>query len=150
MHKISLSKSMEFSTLAQNTLIREQKSTSPPWMSHEKGYKLNGERSSIGNSRRSRMGGVIRDTKGNWIEGYIWKIHVANNIKAKLRTLLQGLQMVLKRGLMIIEINIECKELITLIENDHPSYTKCFFITGIFCAGQGTPKISIPLGKETG
>ncbi|WMV51784.1 hypothetical protein MTR67_045169 [Solanum verrucosum] len=48
---------------------------------------------------------------------------MANNVKAELIALMQGLKIALARGLLPLEVNVDCRELIDFIENDHPSYT---------------------------
>ncbi|KAH0702465.1 hypothetical protein KY285_016743 [Solanum tuberosum] len=96
-------------------------------MPPERGYKLNSDGSSIGNPGRSGTRGVIRDHNGDWIVGYMGNLHMSNNVKAELTALMQGLKIALVRGLLPLEVNIDCKELITFIENDHPSYTNMLF-----------------------
>ncbi|KAH0640052.1 hypothetical protein KY290_037340 [Solanum tuberosum] len=106
-----------------------------------KGYKLNSDGSSRWNPGRSGIGGVIRDSDGNWIVGYMGNIHISNNIKAELTTLMQGLQMALARGLLPLEVNIDCKDPISLIDNDHPSYTNMLFDCRDLLRRLGNPQI---------
>lgn len=81
----------------------------------------------MGSIVRSGRGGVIRNMHGEWIVGYMSNQHTDNHIKAKLLKLIQGLHIALARQLAPLEINIDCKELIDYIENDHPSYTNMLF-----------------------
>ncbi|KAH0739058.1 hypothetical protein KY290_037763 [Solanum tuberosum] len=96
-------------------------------MPPERGYKLNSDSSSIGNPSRSSTWVVIRDHNGDWIVGYMGNLHISNNVKAELTALMQGLRIALARGLLPLEVNIDRKELITFIENDHPSHTNMLF-----------------------
>ncbi|WMV34275.1 hypothetical protein MTR67_027660 [Solanum verrucosum] len=47
---------------------------------------------------------------------------MANNMKAELIALLQGIRIALERGLVPLEVNVDCKEIITLIQGEHPTY----------------------------
>ncbi|KAH0641622.1 hypothetical protein KY289_032596 [Solanum tuberosum] len=111
------------------------------WTPPERGYKLNSDGSSIGNPDRSGIGGVIRDHNGDWIVGYMGNLHMSNNVKAELTALMQGLRIALARGLLPLEVNIDCKKFITFIENDHPSYTNMIFDCRDLLGRLGNPPI---------
>ncbi|KAK4737206.1 hypothetical protein R3W88_000903 [Solanum pinnatisectum] len=91
------------------------------WTPPKKGYKLNSDGSSKGIPPQKWYRGVSRDTNGEWIVGYMGNLYMANNVNAELTALMQGLGIALARGLLPLEINVDCKEIITFTENDHPS-----------------------------
>ncbi|KAH0683486.1 hypothetical protein KY290_022104 [Solanum tuberosum] len=111
------------------------------WIPLIQGYKLNTDGSSIGNPGKSGTGGIIRDTKGEWIVGFVGNLHLANNIRAELTALIQGLKLALSRGLMPLEINTDCKELMNIIINDHPSYSNMLLDCRDLLRRLGSPQI---------
>ncbi|KAH0738190.1 hypothetical protein KY290_036895 [Solanum tuberosum] len=66
---------------------------------------------------------VFRDEKCNWVPGYMGNLRITNKIKAELTALLQGLELALDKGLMPLEISLDCKEILTVITDDHPAYS---------------------------
>ncbi|XP_015163230.1 uncharacterized protein [Solanum tuberosum] len=76
----------------------------------------------MGSTRQGGTGGVIRNSKGNWVVGYMGNFYMANNMKAEWIALLQGLRIALERGLVPLEVNVDCKEIKTLIRGEHPTY----------------------------
>lgn len=64
------------------------------------GYKLNSDGSSMGSTSQGGTSGVIRNSKGEWVVGYMDNLYMANNRKAKLICLLQGLCIALEKGLL--------------------------------------------------
>ncbi|KAL3358784.1 hypothetical protein AABB24_015729 [Solanum stoloniferum] len=80
--KKNLNQAIEFYTLTGNTCLKEKSiKTLIRWIPPIQGYKLNTDGSSIRNPGKSGIGGVIRDTKGEWIVGFVGILHLANNIK---------------------------------------------------------------------
>ncbi|KAH0687200.1 hypothetical protein KY284_017753 [Solanum tuberosum] len=53
----------------------------------------------------------------------------------------QGLKLALIRGLMPLEINTDCQELISIIINDHPSYSNMFLDCKDLLRRLGSPPI---------
>ncbi|KAH0705371.1 hypothetical protein KY290_010065 [Solanum tuberosum] len=76
----------------------------------------------MGSTRQGGTRGVIRNSKGDWVVGYMGNLYMTNNMKAELIALLQGLQIALERGLVPLEVNVDCKEIKTLIQGEHPTY----------------------------
>ncbi|WMV51752.1 hypothetical protein MTR67_045137 [Solanum verrucosum] len=52
---------------------------------------------------------------------------MSNNMKAELIALLQGLRIALERGLVPLDVNVDCKEIKTLIRGEHPTYENIIF-----------------------
>ncbi|WMV51750.1 hypothetical protein MTR67_045135 [Solanum verrucosum] len=48
-------------------------------------------------------------------------------MKAELIAFLQGLRIALERGLVPLEVNVDCKEIKTLIRGEHPTYGNILF-----------------------
>ncbi|KAI4324123.1 hypothetical protein L6164_023686 [Bauhinia variegata] len=72
-------------------------------------FKLNRDGSSIGKAGRAAVGGLIRDSTGNWIKGF-------TNIHAEADALRLGLQLAWDVGIRNMEVNIDCKDLFHLLD----------------------------------
>ncbi|KAH0665960.1 hypothetical protein KY285_027166 [Solanum tuberosum] len=79
--------------------------------------------------------------KGNWIVGYMGNLYMANNMKAELIALLQGIRIALERGLVPLEVNVDCKEIITLIQGEHPTYENILSDCRDLLQSLGNPQI---------
>ena len=88
-----------------------------------KRFILNTDRSSMGNPGRGGIGGVISNIEGEGLLGYISNLYATNSLKAKLTVLLQGIELALNNNLTPIEININCEDIFSLLENDHTQLT---------------------------
>lgn len=64
--------------------------------------------------------GIIRDTTEKWVIGYIKNLYEINSIKAELLAL--GIKLALENCLISLEINLDCKEAISFIFSNYPTY----------------------------
>ncbi|KAL6494930.1 hypothetical protein OROGR_030849 [Orobanche gracilis] len=59
---------------------------------------LNVDGSSLGNPGNAGFGGLLRDSNGAWISGFLGAIGITNNLHAELMGLLHGLQLTWENG----------------------------------------------------
>lgn len=72
----------------------------------------------IYSARRGGIGGVFRDTRDHWLQGYMGNTLEPNNIKTKLLALMHGLKWAIKHKLRPFEISVDCSDIILLIKNN--------------------------------
>jgi len=84
----------------------------------------------MGNPGRGGIGGVIRNIKGEGVLGYMSNLYATNSLKAELTALLQGMELALNNNLTPLEINIDCDDTISLLENDHTQLTLIYCLIG--------------------
>ncbi|OIT21644.1 putative ribonuclease h protein, partial [Nicotiana attenuata] len=92
----------------------------PPPQNH---YKLNTNGTASRNPGLNGKRGVIRSSDGNWIIGFSRNIAFCTSIQMELTTLLYGLRLSLQYGYYPLEINLDAKEVITLLHTNNPHYT---------------------------
>lgn len=74
---------IEYKHLTKNKIIYKTVSTFTKWKPPSKGYKLNTDGSTKINYNCSSIGGVIRNTKGDWILGFMGNSCQDDNITAE-------------------------------------------------------------------
>lgn len=79
--------------------------------------------------------------KGECITSDMSNQHLGNHIKVELLALIQGIRITIEKCLMPLEINIDYKELIGIIENDHPSYSNMIFYCRVLLRQLGDPPL---------
>ncbi|OIT07684.1 hypothetical protein A4A49_62849, partial [Nicotiana attenuata] len=85
-------------------------------------YKLNTDGAYNINTNCAGIGGVIRNSNGDWVIGY-WKYSYAiNHTYMEILALQQGLQLAIMHTLRPIEIEIDSTEILQLIEHCTPIY----------------------------
>lgn len=62
-------------------------------------YKLNSDWASLGNPGKAGGGGLIRDSQGSWVKGYMRNIGVATSVKAEFWALRDGLLLASQMGI---------------------------------------------------
>ena len=86
-------------------------------------YKLNTDGASCGNPGRARGGGVIRDNAGNWIKGFARYIGYTTSIIAEFWALRDGLKLAIQLGVKNLEVELDAKVIIDLINSRNSSNT---------------------------
>ncbi|OIT33769.1 putative ribonuclease h protein [Nicotiana attenuata] len=81
------------------------------------------------------MGGVIRDSQGRWIVGFIDNLENATAIQEEFRALYLGLELALKRNLVPLEVSIDAVRVLHLLHSDNMHYanliTDCRYLLGL-------------------
>ena len=75
-------------------------------------YKLNSNGASMGNSGKAGGGGLIRDSQGKWVKGYMRKIGMATSVEAKFWALRDGLILTSQMGINNIVVELDAKVVI--------------------------------------
>lgn len=80
-------------------------------------YKLNTDGSSQGTPRRNCLGGVIRNSAGNWIVSFTGSRQAGNSTHMEICALLTGLQIAWLHNLTPLEVNVNSTKVISLLQN---------------------------------
>lgn len=72
----------------------------------------------IDSSRKGGTGGVFRDSNGDWVLGYLGNTLKTNNIKTELIALVQEPHIAKEDSLLPLEISVDCKDIVSLINNN--------------------------------
>ncbi|OIT01474.1 putative ribonuclease h protein, partial [Nicotiana attenuata] len=79
-------------------------------------YKLNTD--GAHNNSKSGIGGLIRNANAEWILGFAASITTESPSTAETHALIQGLQLVLDRNLLPLEVEVDSKDIIRLLNSD--------------------------------
>ena len=82
---------------------------------------MNSNGASLGNLRKARGGGLIRDCQWTWVKGYMRNIGVATNIIAEFWALRDGLMLALKLGITHLLVELDAKVIVDLVLSRKPS-----------------------------
>ncbi|OIS98531.1 putative ribonuclease h protein, partial [Nicotiana attenuata] len=107
-------------------------------------YKLNIDGSCLGNPGRGGIGGVFRDSNGNWILGFNMGFAYATNIQMEAMSLLQGLKLAIQKRLTPLV------ELINLINNDNCLYQNIIDDCRFLLSEAGTPPLKHAFREANG
>ena len=91
---------------------------SPGW------HKLNTDGPSLGNPGKAGSGGLIQNCQGNWIKGFSRSIGVTTSVMAELWALRDGLYLTFQLGINILEIELDAKEIVEMINSTDCSNRK--------------------------
>ena len=86
-------------------------------------YKLNTDGASCGNPGRARDGGVIKDNSRNWIRDFARYIGYTTSTIVEFWALRDGLQLAIQLGLQNLEVELDAKVIVDLINSRHSSNT---------------------------
>lgn len=86
-------------------------------------FKLNTDGATSAHNNCSGIGGLIRDSMGNWKLGFSECTYKANSIHMELLALLKGLQLALSHNLLPLEVETDPIEVIHLLHNDNLVYS---------------------------
>ena len=89
-------------------------------------FKLNSDGASLGNPGKAGGGGLIRDSYGKWIKGYMRHIGISTSIIAEFWALRDGLMFASQLGITHLAVELDAKvvvDLILSIKTPNNSYT---------------------------
>lgn len=88
-----------------------------PMLSPDDFLKLNTDGSSRGNPGPSSFGGLIRDSKGRWLCGYMGKMEggLYTSLEAEMWSIYNGLHLVAEKNLSRLLIETDCETVIGLV-----------------------------------
>ena len=102
-------------------------------------FKLNSNGASLGNPGKARGGGLIRDSCGRWIKGYMRYIGIITSIIAEFWALRDGLTLASQLGITQLAVELDAKVVVDLIRSrktPNSSYTSllnyCKYLLGQF------------------
>ena len=98
-------------------------------------FKLNSDGASLGNPGKAGGGGLIRDSCGRWIKGYMRYIGISTSIIAEFWALRDGLKLASQLGITHLAVELDAKVDVDLILSNR-SYTSllndCRYLPGQF------------------
>ena len=98
-------------------------------------YKLNTDRSSLGNPGKTRRGGIIRDYHGHWVGDFARAIESASCVVTELRALRDGLTLCHQLHIQSPIVELDASVIVNLLINDsiflghYPHWIRQFPIT---------------------
>ncbi|OIT21312.1 putative ribonuclease h protein [Nicotiana attenuata] len=97
-------------------------------------YKLNTDGETSLATDKDGIGGVIRNHKGEWVVGLAGPIPHVDCLSAELQALIKGLSLATQLRLLPLEVEIDAKEVITLLDNQTSRYSNlildCRYLLG--------------------
>lgn len=113
--KECVAKTLEYqflTALAKNPHLRVRINTK--WTKPDSGWlKLNTNASII--NGHAGVGGLIRDSNGNWVEGFSKSIGTSSVLMAELWAMRDGIRMAKSLNIQSLLINMDCSEVVNLI-----------------------------------
>nr|XP_016485622.1 PREDICTED: uncharacterized protein LOC107806020 [Nicotiana tabacum] len=98
------------------------------WHKPPKGwYKFNIDGAFNGNNCQGGIGGVARNNTESWILGFHMKVPTISATQVELQALRGCLQIIMQHNLMPVKIETDASEIIHMLDNDHPTYTKLIY-----------------------
>ena len=82
------------------------------------GFKLNTNRSSLGNPRLAGGGSLIRNKKGKWVKGFARAIGTTTNVAAELSALRDGIRLCIGLKLQAVVIELDSKLVVDLLKKE--------------------------------
>lgn len=137
-------RAMEYVALAGRCETKRRKQIEYfKWEPPNHGFKLNTDGAYTNGSHMGGIGGIIRNTEGEWLIGYMGNILANDNIEAELIPLVQGLKLAHQHHLTPLEINTDCHIILDILKlTNHTKYWNVILIAGIFYTPWGTPPIT--------
>nr|XP_009802861.1 PREDICTED: uncharacterized protein LOC104248321 [Nicotiana sylvestris]XP_016462304.1 PREDICTED: uncharacterized protein LOC107785498 [Nicotiana tabacum] len=97
-------------------------------------YKLNTDGATSSKTDTDGIGGLIRNHKGEWMVGFAGQIPHMNCLSAELQALIKGLSLAAQLRLLPLQVEIDAKEVITLLDNQNSRYSNlildCRYLLG--------------------
>lgn len=81
-------------------------------------YKLNIDDAHLKNSNIEGAGGIIRDSGGNWIDGFSSHIMVSSPIMGKIISFLKGLKLAFTKNRTPIIMKTNCQVILSLLQDN--------------------------------
>lgn len=144
-------RAMEYVALAGRCETKRRKQIEYfKWEPPNHGFKLNTDGAYTNGSHMGGIGGIIRNTEGEWLIGYMGNILANDNIEAELIPLVQGLKLAHQHHLTPLEINTDCHIILDILKlTNHTKYWNVILIAGIFYTPWGTPQLLMFIEKQT-
>ena len=125
----TLAKAFEFAFLGLNEKLQctlaviQVQWYLPPSPPHDNWFKLNSDGSSLGNPSRVGGGGIIRNSRGEWVSGYAHAIGHTSSVAAELWALRDGLNLCSALNLTNVIFELDAKLVVNLVQkgSDGPS-----------------------------
>ncbi|KAK9038872.1 hypothetical protein V6N11_023715 [Hibiscus sabdariffa] len=100
--------------------VTNSASTSTPWKKPESGWLcLNVDGAVSLTIGKATIGGLLRDSAGNFLFGFSKFIGCANSLHAELWSLHVGLQLAWDYGIKFLQVQTDCKQVIQLLHGSH-------------------------------
>ncbi|XP_019238630.1 PREDICTED: uncharacterized protein LOC109218713 [Nicotiana attenuata] len=90
-------------------------------------YKLNTGGAHSSTLTTDGIGGLIRNHNGDWIVGFSGNIPCQSSISAELYALIQGLRIAIQQNLSPLHVEVDAKEVITMLDCDNIIYANLLF-----------------------
>lgn len=87
-------------------------------------FKLNTDGAMRQPNTLASFGRVIQDDEGNWVKGYAGNIEATSVVYIEIMALLRGLQLALLHKLTPLKINIDCAEVISMLQSHTTIYSR--------------------------
>ena len=119
----TIAKAAEFAFLGAHTKVRRSSTTiQVQWYAPlDNWFKLNSNGSSMGNLGRAGGGGLIRDSKGEWVSGYARAIRYTTSVAAELWAFHDGINLCIDLNLENVIIELDAKFVVDLLMKDERS-----------------------------
>ncbi|KAF3684946.1 hypothetical protein FXO37_01077 [Capsicum annuum] len=134
-------RAMEYQFLAVRYLVKEIH-VQQQWCPPIDGLKLNIDGSYDHKSGSGGAGGIFRDSRGNWIKGFMKKISVKNSVGAEIRALYMGLEIAVQLKCSNIFIAIDSVMLATACNKDTEPSTNLILLCRGLLRKLGDPLVS--------
>nr|POE96986.1 putative ribonuclease h protein [Quercus suber] len=81
-------------------------------------FKLNTDGASGGNPSKAGAGGLIRDSSGHWVKGFVRSIGFATSVTAEFWALRDGLKLALSEGIQNLIVELDARVVVDLINSN--------------------------------
>nr|POF05708.1 putative ribonuclease h protein [Quercus suber] len=127
LHKSCINLAIEyFFCVGKSVQPRQQGCILIKWNKPNVGWhKLKTDGASMGNLGKAGGGGVIRDHRGSWVQGFARKIGITTSVIAEFWALGDGLTMAAQLGITLLEIEMDAKILVDLVLSNSNSNKEC-------------------------
>ena len=119
----TIAKATEFAFLGAHTKVRCSLTTIQVqgYAPLDNWFKLNSNGSSMGNLGRAGGGGLIRDSKGEWVSDYARAIRYTTSVAAELWAFHDGINLCIDLNLENVIIELDAKFVVDLLMKDERS-----------------------------
>ena len=125
----TLAKAFEFAFLGLNEKLQctlaviQVQWYLPPSPPHDNWFKLNSDGSSLGNPSRVGGGGIIRNSRGEWVSGYAHAIGHTSSVATELWAFRDGINLCSALNLTNVIFELDAKLVVNLVQKgrDGPS-----------------------------
>ena len=119
----TIAKASEFAFLVAHMKVRRSSTTiQVQWYAPlDNWFKLNSNGSSMGNLGRAGGGGLIRDSKGEWVSDYARAIRYTTSVAAELCAFHDGINLCIDLNLENVIIELDAKLVVDLLMKDERS-----------------------------